>query len=572
MTDLHTEISALLLKQHLFQGLDVAQIQYLVPKFRVVRYRPNQTVIYEDMPGLYFYIVYKGQVQIDTIVKRPLQKKAKYKLYNYGAGNFFGEEAILFSQKNRDVVRTTEESVLLIMDNETLKEVIKNYPTIGEKLKHTAESRRLARSKRYPWLINDEAIMLMGRKHTYFLVRSLMLPIILFLLAIPINLFTSTQLSASTTTTLIQGGALLLVVAAVLWGIWNWIDWGNDFYILTTHRVLWLEKVIGIYENRNEAPLYTILTVDEKSSQLGRILGYGDVSTRTYTGTIDMPHISKPKELSSYIEGHIKRLLLITKDAERDQIKKDVNKALGKEDPTEIDLEELVVKSKDEPISKRKRKLTFSESMQSFMKVRHEQDGIITYRKHWFLLFQKSWIPLLFMTLLIASSTWLVKSNSSLGSQTGSIGPLIGVLILFGLIVWLAYAYVDWKNDIYKLTPEQIFQIYKKPLGTEVKKSASIENILTIVHERENFTGILLNFGTVTVSVGDTELIFDGVFNPDQVHQDIADFQEALKRRKSEQESDRERKKMVDWLMTYNKESENLINDRSSSESDKISG
>jgi len=558
MPDRQSEITALLLKQYIFHGLEVAQVQDIVSKFRMVRYRPNQTVIYDGMPGLYFYIVYKGQVQVSTIVKKPLQKNFKINLYTYGSGDFFGEEAILNKKNNRDIVRTREETILLIIDNETFLSLLEEYPDMKKKLLDISHSRQLARNKRFTWLVENEAIMMMGRKHPFFLFQSLLLPIILFLLSIPIITFTYTQLSGTTLSILAELGSLLMLVGSIFWGIWNALDWGNDYFLVTTNRVIWMEKVIGLYENRNEAPLYTILTVDQKSNLLGRILEFGDVSTRTYTGIINMKKVSRPKDLSASIEGQIKRLMLVAKIAEREQIEKDVQKALGREDPTEINLEELVIKSK--PKKQTKRKISFSESMQSFLKVRVVEDGVITYRKHWYLLVQKTWLPMLLFLISVGIVYWLSQSGTFSGAQLGLVGTLITAGVFFGLFFWLGYAYMDWKNDIYKLTPEQIFQIYKKPLGTEVKKSASIENILTIVHEREDLIGIMLNFGTVVVSVGDTEIIFDGVFNPDRVHQDIADYQEALKRKKLDEDKERDRQKMVDWLMTYYKESEQMKN------------
>ena len=76
---------------------------------------------------------------------------------------------------------------------------------------------------------------------------------------------------------------------AVLWGIWNWIDWGNDYYIVTDQRVVWVEKVIWLYESRDEAPLTTILAVNTTSTFLGRWLHYGSVIVKTFTGEITFP-------------------------------------------------------------------------------------------------------------------------------------------------------------------------------------------------------------------------------------------------------------------------------------------
>ena len=571
MTDLITDISALLLKQYLFHGLNVDQIKQIAAKFRVVRYQPNHTVIYDDMPGLYFYIVYKGRVEISTVIKKFLRPKRIVKLYTYSEGNYFGDEAIVFKHNNKDIAKTIEESVLLVMDNETFKELLESYPEIKNKIRLTAESRRLARTKLFPWFADGESIQLMGRKHWFFLFRSLILPILFFLLFIPVSLFTFTQLDTTPLHTLFKIGSLVLMGASFFWGIYNWLDWGNDYYIVTTQRVVWLEKMIGLYDNRNEAPLYTILTVNVTSSQLGRILGYGNVTTRTYTGDIKMHRVEHPNDLGAYIEGHIKRLLQISKVAERSQIKEDIQKALKRQEPTEVDLEELVIEEKKiETQTEEKR--SPADAIQSFLKVRVEQGGEITYRKHWFLLFQKSWVPLLMLFVVIAFMTLIIPrfSTSIEDAQAGSMAILCTIFGIAGLIAWLVYAYVDWINDIYKLTPEQIFQIYRKPLGTEIKKSASIENILSISHERENIIGILLNFGTVTVAVGDTELIFEGVFNPDQVHQDIADYQEALMRRKNEEQSLQERKRMVEWLAIYDEERQKKT--EIPPESDQISG
>jgi hypothetical protein len=575
MNDQLTEVSALLLKQYVFQGLNEEQIKSIASRFRLVRYQAQQTVIYEDMPGIKFFIVYKGQVEVSALVKKLFKAQEKVKLYTYGPGEFFGAEAIIYKSKNRDVVKTNEESVLLVIDNVKFLEMLEEFPEVAEKFKLIVESRRFARKKQFPWLIAGESIQLMGRKHTYFLIRSLLLPIFLFLLSIPAIVYTFTILEPSSLAIFFRIGSLLLMLGAFFGFIWNWIDWGNDYYIVTTQRILWLEKVVGLYESRNEAPLYTILTVDVKSSQAGRILNYGNVATRTYTGIINMDRVNRPKELASFIEGHIKRMLLLSEDDKLGQFESDLKKALHKPDPTSPDLEELVIKKPDaKSKTKEGKSRSLRERMKYLLNVRFEQEGVIIYRKHWFLLVRRIWIAVagLVIWFLLLSLVVSQKSNPTFSSLVGTPLYLISFFIFIGVFAWLIYSYEDWRNDIYKLTPEQIFQIYRKPLGSELKTSANIENILTIEHERENITGIMLNFGNVIVSVGDTKIIFEGVKNPDQVHQDIADYQEALKRRKRDQNETRNRKRMVKWLMAYHQETQNPINEEIPPNGEEVSG
>jgi flagellar basal body-associated protein FliL len=84
--------------------------------------------------------------------------------------------------------------------------------------------------------------------------------------------------------------------------------------------------------------------------------------------------------------------------------------------------------------------------------------------------------------------------------------PLLSfiVLALLGMIIivlWLLYNFVDWRNDIYQVTAEQIWDIERKPLGKEEKRSAPLENILSIEYERLGLIGLLFNFGTVNIQL-----------------------------------------------------------------------
>ena len=48
--------------------------------------------------------------------------------------------------------------------------------------------------------------------------------------------------------------SLLLGLPALGWIAWTYLDWTNDLYIVTNQRVVYVEKVIGIYDSREEAP------------------------------------------------------------------------------------------------------------------------------------------------------------------------------------------------------------------------------------------------------------------------------------------------------------------------------
>ncbi len=71
---------------------------------------------------------------------------------------------------------------------------------------------------------------------------------------------------------------------------------------MTNQRVVWLEKVVGLYDSRQEAPLSTVLSVGVETDQVGRLLDYGNVIVRTYVGKIPFSHVPHPYEAAHLVE------------------------------------------------------------------------------------------------------------------------------------------------------------------------------------------------------------------------------------------------------------------------------
>ncbi|NMC14018.1 MAG: hypothetical protein GYA34_14195, partial [Chloroflexi bacterium] len=432
------------------------------------------------------------------------------------------------------------------------------YPLIHRNLSITAESRYLARKEMFDWLADDELIYLVTRKHELFLILSLLLPIFIGIASVPIA-----GLSFVASTPLLRGAALFFGLAgifiALIWVVWKWIDWGNDLYIVTSLRVVWQEKVIGMYASRREAPLANILAVNVSSSQMGRILNYGDVEVRTYTGGIRMCRAAQPYLLESYIRGYQER-------ARRRQEKEEIRaneEALHKRMSGRDSANQKVERIDSPPDSTQTRpeytgdqSPRFWELLKTLFTVRYEQNGAIIYRKHWLVLLKKTWKPLfVFLLLFIFTGfiSWRTLSHQEVGLSGGAWAIILLILFIMNFI-WWDYHFLDWTNDIYKITPDQILDIERKPLGNEEKKSASLDSILSIEHSRNGILQLIFNYGDVIANIGQSQFIFRGVNNPDQVHQDVADYMEARQRKLREEQVIQERQRMVDWFDLYNRE------------------
>ena len=535
-----------LLKQlFLFQGLKEAQVAHIVTRFEPVSYDGDRQVFAQGMEGDKFFIVFKGQVQVTR-----QERQGERFLGILGSGEYFGEEALLYNRPRSATVKTLEPTVLLSLERERFQNMIQEFPLISRILSTTAESRNLAQAQNFDWLGDDEVIHIVRRKHELFLIAALLLPIFIGLISIPILAYGVTDYTASSwhkTATII---GFVGIVLSILWLIWSWVDWGNDFYVVTNQRVLRLEKVVMLYNSRREAPLTQILSVNVAKTYFGRLLKYGDVEVRTFTGGIRMPRASNPDWFAAYVEGFKARAGYLAKQEENESIRRWLREHMGL--PAEANGSGPVTSVRHTRRNVPKPG-SFRDFLNTLFVVRYEEENVITYRKHWLLLVRKVWIPSILMLLLVVFVGYQVNDYIS-GSTQFFASPLmftLYALAYLGLFAWWVYGYLDWSNDIYQLAPEQIRDIERKPLGEEIKKTAPLESILSLEHARDGIIQLAFNFGNVIINVGETRFIFRGVYNPDQVHQDVSDYIEALRRKKREVELARDRERMLIWLLAY---------------------
>ena len=104
------------------------------------------------------------------------------------------------------------------------------------------------------------------------------------------------------------------------------------------------------------------------------------------------------------------------------------------------------------------------------------------------------------------------------------------------------------------MSPNHILEVYRKPLGREVRRAAPLENILSTEVDRRGIIGLILDFGIVRVNVGTEQLDFEGVFHPGIVQQDIVRAQEAFIAQRREGEQQQQRREMIEWLGAYHEE------------------
>lgn len=540
---------AFLNKIHLFGGLKEAQLSSIAVKMDELNLPPNNMVFERGAQPDGFYLIYKGRVK----VTRPRENGTDFLAWLI-AGDYFGEEA-LFENRNRSATVTTmEDTVILFLSRAHFEDLLKQHEKLKPNFLVAIKSRKLARALRFKWLGPKEVVYFLARRHKIRLYQTLLAPA--FVIFIPIFLFLWSVVSGATTPYAV---GLFVLIIDLLWAIWRAIDWSNDYYIVTNHRVVWVERVIGIYDSRQEVPLATILAVNVETDAIGRILDYGNVSVRTFVGSIRFDYVDHPVQAADMIREYWERTKVMGTQAQKIAMKNALRAKLGltlhpipKEELPPISMEDKEVQKKS----------LLRIALSNMFKLRVEDGSTVTYRKHWYVLLQQAGRPLLFflgINILILIRIWyLYRTVGSVlfgRTDAGVWQPDTLVVFLMFLtlpvIGWMVWEYLDWNNDIFRVTAEEIIDLDKTPLGSEERRSAQIENILSTEYQRIGLAGYLLNFGTVYISVGGTKLEFQDVLDPAGVQADINRRRVARIAKKSEDTANVERERMAVWLAAY---------------------
>lgn len=542
-------ILPILEEMELFSGFSQEEIVQIAGRFNENTFQPKEILVRKPEVEGRFYIVIEGMV-----VVRNAEEADSTQRIVVNKGNFFEEETILFGKPESAWIEASETSSLLILDNESYLKLLSDYPKLKINLARTPETRDVVRKQKFDWVSPEEVIYFLARKHEILFVISLIGPLILFMISLTV-VFGMSRLDVAQNIwylSIICSSSLALV--ALLWGVWNWIDWGNDFYIVTNQRVVWLEKVIWLYESRDEAPLNTILSVNVTTSLLGRTFNFGNVVVRTFTGEIVFRNMRDYDRMVSVIDEFRQRLQRQSEKVEKREIDRAIRIQLGLLEA------EPAPTSPTIPITPVKKPGVFSRYFDNFLTMRFEQGNVITFRKYWPTLLGKVWGPtvLLIITTLAGGAFMNEILFGSLPQPWLNILILLTFLFFIFGVLWWIYQYADWRNDIYQVSDKYIFDIERKPLGTEVKKSAPLESILSLEHERVGILGYILNYGKVIINVGETKFFFNNVHEPARVQQDIFTRIHALRRQKELAEAARDRKNLIGVLGLYHEAAEEI--------------
>jgi len=542
-------LSEVLSRVPIFSKLHQDDVDWLTGMFQPVVFHDGELIFETGDDADAFYVIYEGRAVLSYV-----DGNVENQLAILGISDFFGEESLLYDDPRYYQAVSSGNTVLLRLDVDHFLEIIDDLPGIVPMLDVCIQSRRLSTQVSLPWLHADEYVHVMMRRHPAILWSRLVVPL---LFAAGVGLFAALMQWVWLPENMY--GWITFAIGfpvSLFWLIWSFFDWRNDFFIVTNKRVVWIEKIAFIYESRQEAPLRTIMSVGIHRSRAGTLFGYGDVVVTTYVGTIRLGQIAHTETTATLIESYWHRSELSNRKEEAEMMARKLHEKLDLPLFEEAEPNDEVLPSSQEAmaseyLSDTKEPGFFAWLFSDFIRLRYEQDGAITYRKHWFVLIEHMWLPGLLMVFAVVGlglrlSGWLAFIPITAG--------MAGIfLLMFVVFLWMIYVYADWRNDLFIVTLDQIIDLDRKPLGKVRRRSAPLENVLSIEYERLGLWGYLFNYGTVYIIVGNMRLSFDHVYHPSEVQEDIFYRMGERLEKVRQFEIDAERERVSEWIASYHR-------------------
>ena len=122
----NTEILALV---PLFKSLEPSELERLARATQTVAFRPGETIVEIGDPGKSLFVIVEGQVQVLYPAR-----SSDFELARLGAGDFFGEMALLNDKPRSATVRAMTAVQTIKLEKESFRSIILEAPSVGLKV------------------------------------------------------------------------------------------------------------------------------------------------------------------------------------------------------------------------------------------------------------------------------------------------------------------------------------------------------------------------------------------------------------------------------------------------------
>ncbi len=229
-------------------------LEEFAKRAKIAEYEQGIQVIKQGERKTDFFIVLEGQLRaVDMSYTEP------HLLGYFATGDIFGEQAIIAENKMRTAtVEVVVSAKLAFFDEEDWLWLVNKDTRIRNYFEDLKRSRSTRSAVDFPGRQWDEVVVASTKRHFVAFVG--MLPLPLTLLVGPILFFLGAEMLGLEFLSILTEGLTLLVtlpffIVAIGLSVYHYFDWKNDDFIVTTKRVVHIERILLYGEKRWEFPL-----------------------------------------------------------------------------------------------------------------------------------------------------------------------------------------------------------------------------------------------------------------------------------------------------------------------------
>ncbi|MDY0018817.1 MAG: cyclic nucleotide-binding domain-containing protein [Anaerolineae bacterium] len=493
------------------------------------------------------YLILEGAVRLTRVDRDGVTRQLK----DVGPGDSFGLTGLLVGDFHDATAAALTEVRVLYLEHDSFADVIEERSRLRRRLTIPPELKRRQSTPDFKWLRPDELVVLAVRRHWANLVRRLFAPAMLLLILVPLLYFLIIANGWAVDILAVLIG--LLIIGLVGFGGWQYIDWHDDNFVLTTQRIVHTEEVWPISQMFEESGLDQIQDIHEVQTGIAaNLLNFGDVVLQTAGETvqIDLIGIAQPGEVREIIFREIERNRARDVLQVRGAIREKLASRLFTNEPPPAAKPLPSTPTQQSPVL-----LAVGAFRDYFFPPSWTVSADATtiyWRRFWlpgFVRYLGLFIPLALLTL------WGLYFLPGYLNQTGSHWMIPVWLIveggLFGALLWFIE---DWRNDYFEITPNRVIQVDRKPLLLqESRRETTLDRIQNITSDMPGIIARMLKYGHVMMETAGTMGKFElkWVRFPDKVRAEISKRQREYAKQQQQVQAQQRQEEMLSWFATY---------------------
>jgi hypothetical protein len=543
------DLTAQLRQVSLFDTLSDLDLALVAEHGWVERHERGDVIIHEGDTDKVLYVILSGQLRVWR-----REKNGRPRLLNYhGEGDFCGELIFLSGERRAANVDVVDDATLAAFGPPGFERIMAQHQ-IADYLRSWGRERIHLSNQYFEGKHWDEVAVVLAHKSWVALMLMIFLPVVIILLTLTSTALLRDPLRQSFN--IVISIALAIVVGMGLWIFWMWEDWHNDDFIVTSKRIIHIERVLvpPFPVERHEALIHQVQDIITRNhALLTWLFGVNSLEIKTAgAGTIQFPYLDDAEGIRAEI-FRARRLALTRRSGEeKSRVREKLLTELGKTPQTVThvpDGQEAAMPSETPQRTGLLRAIDYFIPRTRI--VRRDQ---IIWRKHWLVLLRQAGPAFL---LFILSLGVLVVAIVRPGlKEIRWIYTGLPALVLTGVSFgWYLWRYDGWRNDIYIVTDDRIIDIEGSPFHFrgESRTEGTFDVIQNTNSSSPNWLARILRIGDVTIDTASISraFTFNAVPRPDEVQQEIFKRLTAFKERRAREESERRYNELAKWFETY---------------------